>query len=189
MWKSLPTLTWLAGAAFTVGALAATNQAAEPPGSASTVAEQSAAPTRPAPAPTTPTPGAGETTEPPEAEAPATVLRRADTDLGVVVTDGKGRTLYLSTVDDNRPARSKCYGQCAKLWPPLTVKPDGKVVPEGVDPNLIGVLKREDGTIQVTLNGWPLYWYVRDRAQGDVRGEGYRNSWHAIGPKGKPAAG
>jgi predicted lipoprotein with Yx(FWY)xxD motif len=180
MFNRMPTLVWLAGAAFTVGALAATpnDSTAGQAGTAVTVTENSPAPPASGQTPATPPPA--------QANPRVTVLRTVDTELGAVVVDGKGRALYMSSADNNDPPTSTCYGRCAKLWVPLRVR--GQVIAEGVDSDLVGVLPREDGILQVTLNDWPLYWFTRDKAPGDVNGEGYRNSWSAVGPDGKPAA-
>jgi predicted lipoprotein with Yx(FWY)xxD motif len=188
MWNKLPTLVWLAGAAFTAGALAASpdlSPAADPAGSAGAARPSPTA--APAPSPSADGTAAASPTPTPTAAEPDTVLRRRETDLGTVVVDGAGRTLYLSTADDNRPPTTTCYGACARRWPPVLT--EGRIAVRGVDPDLVGTVRRRDGTYQVTLNGWPLYRYLRDRGPGDTGGEGYRNSWSAIGPNGKPAAG
>jgi predicted lipoprotein with Yx(FWY)xxD motif len=193
MWNKMPTLIWLAGAAFAVGALAAPPDEAPADQAGAAVTVPSAKPTQRAPAPgddaTTPpgddaTPG-DDASPDDDASPPATVLRLGDTALGEVVVDGKGRTLYLSSADDNSPPTTTCYGRCAKLWVPLRVR--GKVIAEGVNSRLVGVLPREDGILQATYGGWPLYWFTKDKAPGETTGQGYRNSWSAIGVDGKRA--
>jgi predicted lipoprotein with Yx(FWY)xxD motif len=56
----------------------------------------------------------------------------------------------------------------------------------GVEASLVGTVTREDGTRQVTLNGWPLYRFGKD-TPGAAKGEGVGGTWHAIAPTGKPA--
>jgi predicted lipoprotein with Yx(FWY)xxD motif len=174
----VPTLVWLAGAAFAVGALAAT------PGES--VPDSVTAQTQNAPAATTPpaTPSEDDTATPEPEETPSTVLRTAKTGLGTIVTDEEGNTLYMDTLDDNDPPRSTCYGACAKAWPPLTTK--GTVTPIGISSRLVGAVPRKDGKIQVTLNGWPLYTYIKDKSAGDIKGQDYKSSWYALRPNGKP---
>ena len=50
------------------------------------------------------------------------------TDLGDVLTDAKGMTLY--TYDPDKPGKSNCTGFCAVVWPPVeaskNAKPTGK---------------------------------------------------------------
>jgi len=73
-----------------------------------------------------------------------------------------GRTLYLLTKDD--AGKSTCYDACAKVWPPLTV--DGRHSPTAADgaPGRLGMTTRNDGSRQVTYDGWPLYYYAQDAA-------------------------
>jgi len=49
---------------------------------------------------------------------------------------------------------------------------------------MLGTITRADGTVQVTYNGWPLYYYASDKASGDVMGEGVGNVWYVITPEG-----
>ena len=76
---------------------------------------------------------------------------------GKVVVDGAGRTLYVYDVDTAKPSKSNCNGACATAWPPL---PAGTGTPQvsGVSASLVGTVTRSDGTKQVTLAGWPLYY-------------------------------
>lgn len=105
--------------------------------------------------------------------------------LGTVVTSG-GATLYRFDKDTAKPAKSNCAGQCAVTWPPLLATGAPRLA--GVDPALVGIVVRPDGSKQVTLGGWPLYRYSGDKAPGETRGEGVGGTWRAVGPAGKPAA-
>lgn len=124
---------------------------------------------------TTPT-----TTAPASAKATVNV---AETVLGPVLVDDKGMTLYMFTID--RPARpsSLCYGQCATLWPPLTVKGLPTAGP-GVRASLLGRSIREDGTLIVTYAGWPLYGWAADAKPGDILGQGVGGVWWMIKAEG-----
>ena len=84
---------------------------------------------------------------------------------GKILFDGGGRALYAFTKDPL--GRSVCAGACAKAWPPYVVKARPKVG-AGVKPSLLGTTKRADGRIQVTYSGRPLYYYVGDRAPGQI---------------------
>jgi hypothetical protein len=64
---------------------------------------------------------------------------------------------------------------------------DGAPKLTGIEPALVGITVRSDGTRQLTLAGWPLYRYTGDTAPGQTKGEGVAGSWHAVGPAGKPA--
>ena len=105
--------------------------------------------------------------------------------LGPIVVDGPGRTLYRFDKDSASPPASNCEGACAKLWPPVLV--GTQISLTGVNRALLGTIKRADGTVQLTLHGWPLYRYAGDSAPGDVNGEGVGGVWFAVRPTGAKA--
>src|SRR5438477_1826588 len=100
------------------------------------------------------------------ARASATVSV-ARTELGMVLVNSRGHTLYLFAKDTN--GKSACSGSCAKFWPPViaTGKPR---VEGGAKASLIGTIKRADGRRQVTYNHHPLYTFVQDTAKGQTHG-------------------
>ena len=122
----------------------------------------------------------------PAAAAAPIALTTTRVPLGEVVTSA-GATLYRYDKDTAKPAKSNCAGQCAVTWPPMLT---GAGTPQltGIDPALVGIMLRPDGTEQLTLAGWPLYRYAGDTAPGQTLGEGKSGTWHAVGPVGKPAA-
>jgi len=109
----------------------------------------------------------------------------ANSTLGRIVVDNKGRTLYLFEKDKNR--RSACYGLCTTYWPPLLTH--GKPVARtGVRQSLLGVTRRANGSEQVTYAGHPLYRFVEDRQAGQTKGEGlqeFGGGWEVLSPAGK----
>lgn len=124
-------------------------------------------------------PGDADATEDDGAAMEGPVLATADTELGTVLVDGEGMTLYL--FDNDADGESACYDSCAETWPPLT----GEVTAgEGVDASLIGTTERTDGTTQVTYDGNPLYYYAADSAAGDTNGQGVGGVWWVVGPDG-----
>ncbi|MEU7904020.1 hypothetical protein [Actinoplanes sp. NPDC049118] len=104
--------------------------------------------------------------------------------IGTYVTDGAGRTLYRFDEDSAKPPKATCNGDCAKAWPPLLIKSPGKIYPKGIDPKIIGYVERADGHCQVTINGWPVYYFAKDAKAGDILGQGVKGTWFAINPKG-----
>ncbi|MFL1378144.1 MULTISPECIES: SCO0930 family lipoprotein [unclassified Nocardiopsis] len=133
-----------------------------------------------------------ESEEPEEAApasgAPADALKlslRGDEALGEIVTDADGFTLYRFENDTAGSGASECYDACAENWPPVTAAEE-MTIPGGDD--LLGSIEREDGTEQVTLDGWPLYRYAADAAPGDTNGEGAQDVWYAVSPLGTRAA-
>jgi len=106
--------------------------------------------------------------------------------LGTIVTDSKGRTVYLYTKDTASPSASNCSGQCAQNWPPVLAS-SGAV--QGIDKSLVGSITRSDGTKQMTLAGWPLYEFAGDSGPGAATGQGKGGVWFAVTPSGTKAAG
>ena len=103
---------------------------------------------------------------------------------GKVVVDGAGRTLYVYDVDTAKPSKSNCNGACATAWPPLLA---GTGTPQvsGVSASLVGTVTRSDGTKQVTLAGWPLYYYANDAKPGDATGQAVGGIWWVVGANGQ----
>ena len=108
----------------------------------------------------------------------------ANTGLGPVLVDGRGRTLYLFAKDRN--GKSACAGQCAGYWPPLITS--GKpVATAGAKASLLGTTRRPDGRLQVTYNHHPLYTFVKDTRKGQTNGEELRAfgaEWYAVSATG-----
>jgi predicted lipoprotein with Yx(FWY)xxD motif len=105
--------------------------------------------------------------------------------LGTIVTDSKGKTVYLYTKDTASPAKSNCAGQCATNWPPVPASSDAV---QGINKSLVGSVTRADGSKQMTLAGWPLYEFAGDSGPGDVKGQGVGGVWFAVTPSGAKAA-
>lgn len=128
-----------------------------------------------------------EEAEEPNAAAGAEVTT-AETDLGTILVDGAGMTLYLFTNDS--PGTSVCEGDCLVAWPPL----EGEATAgEGVDESLLGTITRSDGSTQASYGDWPLYYWVEDEQPGDVTGQGVGGVWYVIDAEGNaietPAGG
>jgi predicted lipoprotein with Yx(FWY)xxD motif len=124
---------------------------------------------------------------------PATVKTATVGTLGTVVVSANGRTLYHYT--DETKGKVDCVAACAKLWPPLLVRSGAAPrAGTGIAASKLGVLKRPDGTLQVTYGGLGLYLYAGDAKAGQAKGEGLESSWYAVSPAAKvvkphPAAG
>jgi predicted lipoprotein with Yx(FWY)xxD motif len=111
----------------------------------------------------------------------ASVQVGKNTQLGSFLVDDKGMTLYLFTKDTANT--SNCYDKCATAWPPLLTTGTA-ASGDGVDGSKLGTTQRKDGTTQVTYNGWPLYYYVKDKAAGDVTGQDVGGVWYVVSPAG-----
>ncbi|MEV0637330.1 SCO0930 family lipoprotein [Streptomyces sp. NPDC050619] len=106
-------------------------------------------------------------------------------ELGEVLTDSKGLTLYRFDEDTAEPPKSNCDGDCATAWPPVPA--DDATAGAGIDKSLLGEVTRTDGTKQLTVAGWPVYRYAKDTKAGDVAGQGVGGTWYAAAPDGKKA--
>jgi len=103
--------------------------------------------------------------------------------MGQVVTDAKGWVLYRFDLDSAKPSASTCSGKCAKIWPPVLT--DGTPELDGIPAKLVGTVERDDGSKQVTLNGWPLYRYIGDPKPGAWKGQMVSGTWFVTAPDGK----
>jgi predicted lipoprotein with Yx(FWY)xxD motif/cytochrome c553 len=102
---------------------------------------------------------------------------------GTYLTDTNGNSLYLF-LNDQQGEESNCADTCAQSWPPFLTGGE-LIAAEGVDESLLGTVRRSDGTTQVTYNGWPVYYFIRDKAPGDTLGQGVGTVWHLVSPTGR----
>jgi predicted lipoprotein with Yx(FWY)xxD motif len=110
-------------------------------------------------------------------------------DLGTILVDSKGFTLYDFHKD--KGGKSACYGACAGTWPPLTTSGAPQAT-SGAEGAKLGTTKRTDGTVQVTYSGHPLYTYAADTKPGDAKGNDFSSfggEWYALQPSGAEAEG
>jgi predicted lipoprotein with Yx(FWY)xxD motif len=135
--------------------------------------------------------GATAASAPPQTASghPATVGAANEGNLGTILVDSQGRTLYLFQKDSG--TKSACFGACASAWPPLRV--NGKpTVGSGANASMVGTTNRSDGKPQVTYNGHPLYLYSGDQKPGDTDGQGltaFGGGWFALSPAGNQVSG
>ena len=99
-----------------------------------------------------------------------------------------GRQAIYMFENDKRN-RSRCYGRCAKAWPPVLTKGRPKAG-RGVDPELLGTTRRRNGDRQVTYAGKPLYTYAHE-GRGEVFCHDVRLNggyWWVLDSEGEPHA-
>ncbi len=103
--------------------------------------------------------------------------------LGDFLVGPDGKTLYLFTPDS--ADTSTCEGGCAETWPPLVVA--AGVTPTAADgvTGTVSTFARSDGTLQVAINGVPLYYFATDAAAGDTNGQGIGGKWFVVSPSGE----
>lgn len=124
----------------------------------------------------------------PEQPAAGFTLATAENgELGEIITDGAGMTLYRFDADTAKPPTSTCDGDCVVAWPPAIVSGTDDLQLGSIAAELIGTLRRADGSDQLTVAGWPAYYYSKDTAPGDIKGHGAGGQWFAFTPEGKKA--
>ena len=113
----------------------------------------------------------------------------ANENVGKILVDSKGRTLYLFERDSG--TKSTCTGACTVEWPPLraTGKP---TVGGGANASVVTTSARSDGKLQVTYNGHPLYLFSGDQSPADTNGQGvnaFGGLWYALSSAGDQIVG
>lgn len=102
---------------------------------------------------------------------------------GYILTDAKGVTVYTWQGDTMGAETSNCNEACAGAWPPFLVDEMAAMEMMGMMPMGFGAIVRNDMTYQLTYNGWPLYYFVRDTAPGDAIGHdsmGFGARWSVV---------
>ncbi len=117
---------------------------------------------------------------------PSLTLTLQKSPAGPILATGSGSTLYDFVPDT--PTHSACVNDgCVFQWPPLVL--NGPVrVGRGLDPSLVGTLRRSDGSTQLSYGGHPLYRYNLDVTPGMVTGQAIDQNgglWYVLGPRGK----
>jgi predicted lipoprotein with Yx(FWY)xxD motif len=115
-----------------------------------------------------------------------TIVKLGASNLGRVLVDAHGKTLYLWAHD--KGSRSTCSGDCAEYWPPLVTRGKPTAL-AGANAGLLGTSRRGDGRLQVTYAGHPLYYFVQDTKPGQTKGEGltgFGGRWDPVSSAGAP---
>jgi predicted lipoprotein with Yx(FWY)xxD motif len=125
----------------------------------------------------------------PETGAGAAIAVGSASEVGQVLVDSNGMTLYYFEKDQKGSGKSKCSGACATAWPPLTTAGEPEAA-SGAQSSMLGTIERSDGTMQVTYAGWPLYTFVEDKAPGEDNGtdsKAFGATWYPLHPNGEKA--
>ena len=100
---------------------------------------------------------------------PALTLTLGHSPVGPILVTGRGATLYDFPPDT--PKHSACLNDgCVFQWPPL-VESGPIHLGQGLDPKLVGTLRRHDGSTQISYGGHPLYTYNLDVSPGVIMGQ------------------
>ena len=111
----------------------------------------------------------------------AALMVASKANVGRVLVDAQGRTLYRYTPD--HAGQSTCMGTCAQLWPPATATGSGPFTAAGIK-GTVATLTRPGGVKQLTFNGMPLYRFAEDASTADANGQGVDHIWFVIPAKG-----
>lgn len=113
-------------------------------------------------------------------------VKVAGSEYGRMLFDNSGQAIYL--FDKERTRSPQCYGGCAEAWPPVLTKGPPRGV-GAVRQRLLGTTRRKDGSLQVTYNGHPLYFYAHED-ENEVLCHNvaeFGGLWLVVTPSGEPA--
>jgi predicted lipoprotein with Yx(FWY)xxD motif len=102
--------------------------------------------------------------------------------VGTYLVDGDGFTLYYFLKDTKD--KSNAAAAIIAIWPVFFA--ENFRVPSSLSASDFGTITRSDGIQQTTYKGWPLYYYTKDTAAGQVNGQGFNNLWYVIVPSTLP---
>jgi predicted lipoprotein with Yx(FWY)xxD motif len=100
---------------------------------------------------------------------------------GQYLADASGRAVYMLEGD------AECVGECLTAWPPVVVTTSTPTVGSSLQAGLVSTVQRDDGTMQLTYNGHPLYYYAKDTGAGMAMGHDVDDDfgqWYLVGPGG-----
>jgi len=132
----------------------------------------------------------------PETPAPSTSQMKPNTK-GINLIEGisndypkylaneEGLSLYT---DISAPiGYATCYDDCLKMFTPAIVKINDTIkLHEQLEDAKVGLLTREDGSSQVAYNNNALFYFKNDTNAGDIKGQGFNNTWFLVSEKGEP---
>ncbi|WP_431774162.1 SCO0930 family lipoprotein [Streptomyces cucumeris] len=107
-------------------------------------------------------------------------------ELGKIIVDGKGMTVYRFNKDSAWPMKTGCLGACLDTWKPVKAVNTSKVA--GLDATKVTSFTRPDGSKQAAFDCWLLYTFTGDTKPGDINGQGKAGQWFAVTDKGKKAS-
>lgn len=93
-----------------------------------------------------------------------------------VLVNPAGMTLYTFDKDPADATKSVCNGPCATNWPPLAAD-KGAAASGDWKP-----ISRDDGSMQWSYKGKPVYLWAKDMKPGDRSGDGVNGVWRIARP-------
>jgi len=129
---------------------------------------------------------AGGANSSPSAAAGAAIAL-ANSSAGDHLAGPSGHALYVLKTDSANT--STCTDACAQNWPPLTVAAGTTPSAASGVAAQLSTITRGDGSLQVTANGMPLYYFAGDKAATDINGQGKNGVWFLAGTDGGALTG
>lgn len=125
----------------------------------------------------------------------AVLATRQVSGVGTVLVDKSGKTVY--SPDQESGGMVRCTGGCLSFWFPVTVSPAAaSTLPSGLGGTVSTIKRPDDGQMQVTFNGKPLYTFRLDQAPGQAQGNNFDDSfggtaftWRAVSTSGSGNGG
>lgn len=99
-----------------------------------------------------------------DGQAAGGLLRTNDVGGKTLLANTAGRTVYYFAADS--VGKTTCYGSCALYWTPVA----GPLAAGPGVTGKLGTIKRNDGIVQETYGGHPLYTYVGDSGPAQTNG-------------------
>lgn len=120
----------------------------------------------------------------PAAAATGKAITTGSSDFGTMLFDANRQAIYAFELD--RKGKSRCYGDCARAWPPVLTKHRPRALGRA-RASLLGTTRRRDGSKQVTYAGKPLYFYVNEGPGEVLCHNVFLNGglWWVLAPNGR----
>jgi predicted lipoprotein with Yx(FWY)xxD motif len=125
----------------------------------------------------------------------STLSTRQLSGVGTALVNQSGATVY--TPDQETGGKIHCTAACLSFWTPVTVSSTVKPTAPGGVTGTIGTIQRPDnGQMQVTFDGKPLYTFRLDHAPGEAHGQNFMDSfgstsftWRVVSTSGSATPG
>lgn len=93
-----------------------------------------------------------------------------------MLVNASGMTVYVFDKDVAGSGKSACSGGCLVAWPAVIATEASPAAPYG------SIQREDNGAMQLTYKGKPLYLYKEDKKPGDMAGDNFKNVWHVVKP-------
>ncbi len=93
-----------------------------------------------------------------------------------ILVNTSGMSVYVFDKDVAGSGKSACSGGCLAAWPAVIATEASPAAPYG------SIQREDNGAMQLTYKGKPLYLYKEDKKPGDMAGDNVKNVWHVVKP-------